>query len=247
MIHNQDKEYKDKEFFEKDGFIYYIKKEDPFGLARYLRDKNVDLVSIVDYRGPDRPILVLPEKLGDNYVNYYYGAGTMQTPRNVKYLVMEQPTKINSNSFPNSDIEGIIAIRAYDEDYPEQMDDWKEYTKDFIRDRSCKIFNTFTLNFDASHFEVDRKTLIDFFRKLSERGTRDDMKYILDKDMTLGDIYMEAIVGDNVKTIKRLESYGFPVYKVFKDSKDDFIRGIINEVRHFKAKNIEQYFSECEI
>lgn len=96
-----------------------------------------------------------------------------------------------------------------------------------------------------AHFEIERKILTDFFKKLAKNGTEEDMKYLLSKGMTIGDIYMEAIVGDDVDTIKRLERLGFPGYAEFEDSEDDFIKKIPDEVRHFRARKVEDYFGEC--
>ena len=230
-----------KDLYEENGYIYYIKEDDA---SRYLLDKGKHIVSIVDYRDSDGAILVLPEKIGDNYVDYYYEAGTMQTPNKVKYLVMEQPTKINAKSFPNSDIEGIIALREFGVDKYDELEEWNEYTKGFLERRNCKLFNDFTPDLIETHFEVSRKILIDFFRKFSEIGTREDIEYLLDKEMTIGDMYMEAIVGDNIEMIERLEKYGFPVCKEFAKNGDEFLNGLIDEVRHFRAKSVEQYFAE---
>ncbi len=245
-INNESRNNTIEELLEKDGYLYKFKDSCLINASSFLLDEDERTVSITDYRGPDRPILVLPEKLGNNYVDSEYEPETMQSPRNIKYLVLEQPATISGLCFPLSDIKGIIALNRHDPDNPDEHKEWKQCTKEFIEARGCNIYDNFTPDDHESHFEIDFDTLISFFRHLSEHGTEKDMEYLLSKNMTIGDIYMEAIVGDDVGTVKRLESYGFPKYNEFKNNEIYFFKRIYEEVKHFQAKKIEEYFCECE-
>ena len=242
-----------------------VLKMDTFMIDDYIMKKSADC-SMDEYNEYPVDDLDVPDELDDEFKVYmmdeytgnkaiimpideYNGAPTvtiekghvLKTPSETEYMLWLKKCKTGIDHFLKETDKGN-----------------RLFVNDSCIDYQCMILKNNGEGFKIVNLEVleqcltcnivlDYEVMKRLFAFIYSRQNTEFVEKLYNSGRTIGDLYYEAIISDDVDSIIELETEcGFPKVDDFDLSPDPFIRSIVNECERFHSEKILEYFKCIE-
>ncbi len=232
----------EKELLNDNGFLYFL---DSY-------EDDVVTAHIVDYTKDDfRQILLIPEKIGDYEVEPYYEDGVFEYPKNIRYIIVNGYADFKKKSFKNcADIKLVVAVMSdgwrdlmTEIDEPVSFGMKHNETCSFHLCKNVPVTDCLEPYYTCKDYMVAHETTMKVLKHLADEDDVEGMEFLLSQRMTIGDLYYNAIVGDDLETVIMLErQMCFPTYREIVGSKEIFFQSIQEDIKHFQSQKILNYY-----